>query len=322
MKTIKKVLILSLVLLPMLASAQLIACRDSIKDGYDFWLYLPDDYNPKVQEKPLVMFLHGKSLSGKNLAKVRRYGCLDALAKGRKIDAVIVAPQAQGVWQPEKVLELYDWVRTRYAVDTNRFYVLGMSMGGYGTLDFVATYPDKVAAAMSLCGGSNKSALCDLSEVPLWIIHGTADTAISVKASERVVDAMCACGDTSRLLFHKLPKVNHSKLARIFYLDQTYDWLFSHSLTDSARVANKDYTMSVSIMNSAYDNIQKTTLNVIDSQPGRIEKEEEPVYHNIKPGDSLGKIALKYKTSVAKLCRLNNMRKEDVLSVGKKIRVK
>lgn len=322
MNMFKKLLIFVLVLMPLISSAQLIACRDSIKDGYDFWLYLPEDYNDTLPGKPVVMFLHGKSLSGRNLAKVRRYGCLDALARGRDIDAIIVAPQAQGVWVPEKVMDLYDWVKERYTVDTNRFYVLGMSMGGYGTLDFVATYPEKVAAAMSLCGGSNKRELCDLTQVPLWIIHGTADTAISVKASERVVDAMCSCGDTSRLMFHKLPKVNHSKLARIFYLDQTYEWLFSHSLADSARLANKDYTMTVDIMNSAYNNTQKTELKVIDSQPYRNVKEEEPVYHTIKMGDTLSKIALKYKTSVAKLCRLNNMRKEDVLSVGKKIRVK
>ena len=318
----KKLLLLILVMMPLLSSAQLIACRDSIKDGYDFWLYLPDDYNDTVPDKPVVMFLHGKSLSGKNLAKVRRYGCLDALARGRVIDAVIIAPQSQGVWVPSKVLDLYDWVKERYAVDTTRFYVLGMSMGGYGTLDFVATYPEKVSAAMSLCGGANVRNLCDLTGVPLWIIHGTADTAIPVRASERVVEAMCSCGDTTRLLFHKLPKVNHSKLARIFYLDQTYEWLFSHSLTDSARLANKDYTMTVDIMNSAYDNTQKTALKVIDSQPYRVEKEEEPVYYTIKKGDSLGKIAMKHKTTVAKLCRLNNMRKEDVLSVGKKIRVK
>ena len=56
--------------------------------------------------------------------------------------------------------------------------------------------------------------------------------------------------------------------------------------------------MTVDIMNSAYNNTQKTELKVIDSQPYRNVKEEEPVYHTIKMGDSLSKIALKYKTSV------------------------
>ena len=45
--------------MPLFASAQLIACRDSIKDGYNFWLYIPDDYNDTVADKPVVLFLHG-----------------------------------------------------------------------------------------------------------------------------------------------------------------------------------------------------------------------------------------------------------------------
>ena len=57
-------------------------------------------------------------------------------------------------------MEVVDWVTKNYKVDMNRFYVLGMSMGGYGTLDFVASYPDKVAAAMALCGGATVLDLC------------------------------------------------------------------------------------------------------------------------------------------------------------------
>ena len=171
----KKTLVFLICLLPLCAFAQLVACRDSVMDGYDFWLYLPDDYNPMKADKPVVIFLHGKSLCGNDLNNVRRYGCIDALSRGRAIDAVVIAPQTQGAWNPQKVMNVYDWVTSKYSVDKNRLYVLGMSLGGYGTLDFVATYPDKVAAAMALCGGATVNSLCALNEVPLWIIHGTAD---------------------------------------------------------------------------------------------------------------------------------------------------
>jgi LysM repeat protein len=47
-----------------------------------------------------------------------------------------------------------------------------------------------------------------------------------------------------------------------------------------------------------------------------------PAYYIIKSGDTLYGIALKYHTTVDKLCALNNLKKTSVLSIGKKIRVK
>lgn len=47
-----------------------------------------------------------------------------------------------------------------------------------------------------------------------------------------------------------------------------------------------------------------------------------PVYYTVKSGDSLGKIATKYHTTVSALCRLNNMKATDVLKIGRRLRVK
>jgi hypothetical protein len=47
-----------------------------------------------------------------------------------------------------------------------------------------------------------------------------------------------------------------------------------------------------------------------------------PVYYTVKSGDTLGKIANKYHTTVNTLCRLNNMRSTDILKVGRRLRVK
>ncbi len=74
-----------------------------------------------------------------------------------------------------------------YDVDTTRVYVIGMSLGGYGTLDFVGTYPQRVAAAMALCGGSTLKDMSGLADVPFWIQHGTADRAVPVSQSKAVV---------------------------------------------------------------------------------------------------------------------------------------
>ena len=319
----KKLLIFCLFLLPLSASAQLIACRDSIPDGYDFWLYIPEDYNDTIDNKPLILFLHGRSLCGKNLANVLRYGPLDALKRGRNIDAIVVAPQTNiATWKPDKLMDVIDWVKSHYCFDTNRFYVLGMSLGGYGTINFTATYPDEVAAAMALCGGSTVSELCGLTEVPLWIIHGTADKDVPLFYSQRIVNSMIECGDTSRLIFDKLPREGHSHLARAFYLQSTYDWLFKHNLTDSLRPVNRDYAISSSIMSKAYNDLDgKHSFEIIDSKPSKPDHAKSQ-YYVIKKGDTLSKIAAYHKTTVTKLCQLNNMKKTDILKIGRKIRVR
>lgn len=47
-----------------------------------------------------------------------------------------------------------------------------------------------------------------------------------------------------------------------------------------------------------------------------------PQYHRIRSGDNLGKIAIKYGTSVNNICRLNNIKPTTTLHIGRSLRVK
>ena len=89
---------------------------------------------------------------------------------------------------------------------------------------------------------------------------------VPVRCSQRVVDSMCSCGDTSLLIFNRMEKINHAQLAMVFYMDQTYDWLFSHSLNDSVRAVNRDYTMSKAILDKAYKGLKPKKLRTKDSK--------------------------------------------------------
>ena len=60
------------------------------KTTYPFWINVPEKEN--TEKQPILIFLHGKSLSGTDLNRVRRYGVLRAMDKGRKIPAIVVAP--------------------------------------------------------------------------------------------------------------------------------------------------------------------------------------------------------------------------------------
>ena len=222
-----------------------------VPDGYNFWLAEPDNVS---EPKPVVIFLHGRSLCGSDLNKVKQYGTIDAIEKGRDIDAYVIAPQNPGgSWSPQKIMNVLEWVENNYNVDSDRVYVLGMSLGGYGTLDFTATYPDKVAAALAMCGGSTKKDLGVLNKVPLWIVHGTGDQSVSVSKSDNVVEAMKEVNPhTPRLSYDRIPGMNHSQPARIFYFPETYQWLMAHSLKDPDRPMAETFTIDSAKMSTAY----------------------------------------------------------------------
>lgn len=228
----------------------------TVPGSYNFWFYSPADTAAVKSPKPLFIFLHGASLCGNNLDRVRRYGTLDAIEKGRELNAYVIAPQNPGgAWKPEKVIKLLDWAKENYSLDTARVYILGMSLGGYGTLDVAACYPDKFAAAIAVCGGASTSNLAGLNEMPLWIIHGTADRAVSIRESDKVVAAMRNSGPTDRLIYNRVPGMNHGRPARLFYMPEIYDWLLSHSLDDPDRKVNDAFDIDNSVLQKAYNGL-------------------------------------------------------------------
>lgn len=192
---------------------------------YSFWLNLPHDSVLKTSP-PVLIFLHGKSLSGTDLNKVKRYGVISEIIKGRKIPAIVIAPQTNNGWDPTKILSVLNYVKKCYKVDSNRVYVCGMSMGGYGTLHFAGKYPEQVTAAVALCGGGNIKDGCRLATIPLWIQHGALDNAVPISESEKMVKAIKDCNGGENLIYSRLPNADHGDLERMFRTDELYDWLF------------------------------------------------------------------------------------------------
>jgi predicted peptidase len=243
------------------------AFRQTVPGAYNFWFYDPQVEHDENAHYPLLIFLHGASLCGTNMDKVKRYGPISAVARGRSIDSYILAPQNPGgPWKPDRVMKIVDWAIAHYAVDTTRIYVYGMSLGGYGSIDVAATYPHRIAAAMAMCGGATVKDLSGLCQLPLWIIHGTADRAVSIRESDRVAEAIKKAGDESRLIYTRLQGVDHGRPARLFYMYQTYDWLFSHSTRDPDRPVSRDFEITPDLLKTAYQDLGKT------------DKEEEEMY--------------------------------------------
>ncbi len=196
------------------------------KTTYRFWISVPAEKD----DQPLIIFLHGKSLSGTDINKVRKYGVLYAMDKGKTIPAIVVAPQLEsGSWNPDKVLEVLEYVKKNYKVDEKRIYVCGMSLGGYGTMHFAGKYPERITAAVGICGGGNTSDGSKLSTIPILLQHGDVDYIVKMSESQKVFDAIKECEPDADVTFTIIKGGNHGNVERLFHQNEIYDWMFSKS---------------------------------------------------------------------------------------------
>lgn len=317
---------------------------DVVSNGYDFLVYLPESYENSQEELPVILYLHGKSCTGTDINMVTKYGTITALRKGVDVNAIVIAPQVEiykNGWEPKKVMAVMDYVTSNFRVDENRMYVVGMSMGGSGTYKVIGAYPDKFAAAITMCGTCWVD-IKPIAKVPLWVIHGVDDTATPFSRSTDFVKKMEAANTTSRLRYSWLEGCGHSILARVYMLEKVYEWLFKHSLTDEGRPMSKEYDVTSDDLHNLYKNLKTKPKQIPIEQPNvekkanqekkvdsekkseatKQQKASENVYHVIAEGDTMYKIAGKYGIKVSELCRLNNMQETDILQIGRKLLVK
>lgn len=197
------------------------------KTGYNYWLQMPEISNKK-EKLPVIIFLHGRSLSGNDLNRVKRYGVLRAIERGKDLQAIVIAPQTSNGWDPDKVIDVLDQVLAEQPGDENRVYVCGMSMGAYGTLDVAGKYPDRIAAAVAICGGGSAQYACNLTQVPVWIQHGSADRAVPASESKKIYRAIKNCNQDADATLTIIPGGTHGSVERLFHGSEIYDFLFRH----------------------------------------------------------------------------------------------
>ena len=113
------------------------------------------------------------------------------------------------------------------AVDKKRIYIMGLSMGGFGTFNMVARYPDYFAAAVPICGGGDTAMASRFAHtIPLWVFHGGADPIVNVEYSRRYVQALRNLGATPR--YTEYHGVGHNSWDNVFVEGDLLHWLFSN----------------------------------------------------------------------------------------------
>lgn len=199
------------------------------KANYKYLLYLPKDYAEKTMPCPLIIYLHGSSHRGNDLNKLKGYGIPQLIDKGREFNFIIASPQCpEGkYWSTENWFDsLYTELTTKYRVDTDRVYLTGISLGGYGTFIVGMENADKLAAMVPLCGGvndSNMPQICsNLKNMPIRAFHGTADNIIPISKTERVVNALVECN--GNIQFTQLENEGHG-IQYLYENDEIYEWM-------------------------------------------------------------------------------------------------
>ncbi|MFL5357561.1 hypothetical protein [Archangium sp.] len=86
-----------------------------------YLLHLPKDYGVEPGKRwPLILYLHGGSLRGEDVERVRVWGVPQLAEKDPAFPFIVVAPQAPAgtLWtDTELLVSLLDEVSRRYAVD-------------------------------------------------------------------------------------------------------------------------------------------------------------------------------------------------------------
>jgi len=196
------------------------------KKDYPYLLYLPKEYKNSEKEIPLVIYLHGASCKGSNLARVKKYGLPYYVNKGKHYDFIIASPQCPSnkSWLSDNWFEpLYNKLTSKYPIDKRRVYVVGMSMGGYGAWHLAMDFPDIIAAIVPLCGGCYDSTrISRIRQIPVWAIHGALDKAIPVNETEKLISKLISLA--APVKYTRVEDRGHN-IANYFGRKEIYDWL-------------------------------------------------------------------------------------------------
>lgn len=218
------------------------------KDGktLPYNLMKPKDYDP-AKKYPLVVFLHGAGERGTDNKKQITHGVPAFASKENRENypCFLVAPQCPGnfkwvdcdwgaashtipkeMTEPTRLtIELIESAMREHSIDPKRVYITGLSMGGYGTWDLIARYPNLFAAAIPICGGADEATAPKIKHIPIWNFHGGNDTVVKTSRSRNMIAALEKVGGKAK--YTEYPNTGHNSWAPAYKDPELMKWLFS-----------------------------------------------------------------------------------------------
>lgn len=218
------------------------------KDGsvLRYRLLKPIDYE-FGKKYPLVILLHGAGERGDDNRSQLKHGAKDFANEEnrRRYPAYVLVPQCPSEekwvdvdWKrmshslPETptssmklVRELIDVMIESAGIDTQRVYITGLSMGGFGTWDAISRFPGLFAAAIPICGGGDPAQAKNYLDIPIWAFHGEIDQAVKVERSREMVEALRQLN--GKIEYTEYPNVPHDSWTKTYENPEVLAWLFA-----------------------------------------------------------------------------------------------
>ncbi len=195
------------------------------KHELGYALHIPAEIKEK---KPLLIFLHGSGEKGTDIEKVKIHGPFKYL-KDHKLDAYVLAPQCpEGEeWDTEVLYRLIVKIEKENNIDSDRIYVTGLSLGGWGTWNLAFAHPDKFAAIVPISGFVDLIQLeqtCKIAKIPTRIFHGLMDDVVSIDYAITIYKELKKCNSNVELTI--FDDAGHDSWSRVYDNQEIYDWMF------------------------------------------------------------------------------------------------
>lgn len=193
---------------------------------------------------PVLIFLHGAGTRGNDISKLEGNAFFRLTEEHEGFPFVSVAPLCSKNTWFDHFEDLKALVRTiissEYA-DPACLYLMGNSMGGYGTWQLAMSIPQYFAAIVPICGGGMYWNAGRLANVPVWAFHGALDRTVLPEESEKMVNAVNKKNGNARLTIY--PENKHDSWSDTFRNPEVFAWLLKHVNTNE-KVLSDAYTGS------------------------------------------------------------------------------
>jgi predicted peptidase len=162
-------------------------------------LYTPPEAQvPNAAPRPLIINLAGSGGNGTDNLTQLYFLTDEMLGQAEQRGAFIYAPQTASSWSTttvtSQVMTMIDRAITTLNADTNRIYIMGYSLGSYGTWTMLSRYDGRFAAAVPVSGGVPASdfVAARLIDTPIFAFHARDDPSASVSATRSVISSILA----------------------------------------------------------------------------------------------------------------------------------
>ena len=198
------------------------------KELQPYRVYVPTTFDPS-KTYPLIVALHG--MNGDENGMFTNYG--DGIIK-REAEArgyIVVCPKGRAPTSmyrgdaEKDVVDVLAEMKRDYKIDANRVYLMGHSMGGYGTWSVAMAYPDVFAAIAPISGGGTPAGLTKIAHIPEFVVHGDTDPTVNVSQSRAMVEAAKKLG--IELQYVEVPGGTHGSVV-VPNIPSIFDWFDSH----------------------------------------------------------------------------------------------